>query len=68
MNRRIENILPILTGGALAAADSLGRKLRSGKNSDQKQSTEKKRNNTKAGRLKRKKRRMQKESRRRNRR
>jgi len=37
MNKgRIEQLLPVLLGGAIGAAESLGRKLSSGKNSDAK--------------------------------
>ena len=65
---RIDKLLPILFGGALGAAESLGRKLNSGKNSDAKDRrgiTETERKHRKVRKNKRKE---QKKSRRRNRR
>ncbi|MYB02413.1 hypothetical protein F4X90_22460 [Candidatus Poribacteria bacterium] len=65
---RIEKLLPILTGGAFAAANSLGQRLHSGKNSDQKSEQKLSQKQRKARNTKKRKRRDQKNSRRRNRR
>ena len=69
MNKgRIEQLLPVLLGGALGAAESLGRKLSSGKNSSAKAGQRLTETERKRRKVKKNRRKAQKKSRRRNRR